>query len=71
MPEMHEIASSYIAAVGYDAASKELHVRLAKADETHVYLDVSQTVYDRLLFSDSKGAFVNDVLRRGYQHVVL
>lgn len=71
MPGMHTISSSYIAAIGYDAASKELHVRLAKADETHVYLGVEQVIYDRLLMSDSKGAYVNDVLRRGYQHIVL
>ena len=68
---MHIITSSYIAAIGYDAASRELHVRLAKTDETHVYLNVEQVIYDRLLMSDSKGAYVNDVLRRGYQHVVL
>jgi hypothetical protein len=71
MPRMHSVASSYIAAIGYDPAARELHVRLVKADETHVYLGVEQAVYDRLLLSDSKGAYVNDVLRRGYQHVVL
>lgn len=71
MPGMQTISSSYIAAVGYDAASKELHVRLVKIEETHVYLDVEQVIYDRLLMSDSKGAYVNDVLRRGYKHVIL
>lgn len=71
MPGMQTISSSYVAAIGYDAASKELHVRLAKLAETHVYLNVEQIIYDRLLMSDSKGAYVNDVLRRGYQHVIL
>lgn len=71
MPGMQSVSSSYIAAIGYDPASKELHVRLAKTRETHVYLDVEQAVYDRLLLTESKGGYVNDVLRRGYRHVVL
>ncbi len=71
MPGMQPVSSSYIAAIGYDATSRELHIRLAKTDETHVYLNVDQAVYDRLLLSESKGAYVNDVLRRGYQRVVL
>lgn len=71
MPGMQAINSSYVAAVGYDAASRELHVRLAKTNETHVYLDVDQVIYDRLLMSDSKGGYVNNVLRRAHKHVVL
>jgi len=71
MPGMQPIVSSYISAIGYDAASKELHVRLAKVDETHVYLDVEQVVYDRLLMSDSKGGYVNAILRRNYRHRVV
>lgn len=71
MPGMQSINSSYIAAIGYDAAAKELHVRLAKADETHIYEGVDPAVYDRLLLADSKGAYVNAVLRRQYRHRVV
>ena len=70
MPGMHNIASSYIIAVGYDPAAKELHVRLAKVPETHIYEDVEPSVYDRLLLADSKGAYVNAVLRQQYRHRV-
>ncbi len=31
MPSMRSMAPSYITAIGYGAAVKELHVRLAKA----------------------------------------
>jgi hypothetical protein len=71
MPGMHNVRSSYIAAVGYDPDAKELHVRLAKQPETHVYEDVDQSVYDRLLISDSKGAYVNAVLRPNHKRRVL
>jgi len=68
---MHNIESSYIAAIGYDAAARELHVRLAKVEETHVYEEVDQGVYDQLLIAGSKGAYVNAVLRPSYKRRVL
>jgi len=71
MPGMHVVESSYIAAIGYDAAARELHVRLAKVPETHVYEGVDQGIYDQLLIAGSKGAYVNAVLRRNYKRRVL
>lgn len=71
MPGMHNVESSYIAAIGYDPGEKELHVRLAKIQETHVYEEVEQGVYDQLLIADSKGAYVNAVLRPRYKRRVL
>ena len=71
MPTMHNIESSYIAAIGYDSDARELHVRLAKVAETHVYEEVDQGVYDQLLLAGSKGAYVNAVLRPGYKRRVL
>ncbi|GAA4350940.1 KTSC domain-containing protein [Angustibacter luteus] len=64
-PDMISVLSSSIAAVGFDAERRELHVRFV-GGATYAYLDVPAEVFQALLQSTSKGAFVNRELKPGY-----
>jgi len=66
MPEMQPIESSSVAAIGYDAATSELHVRFRDSGVTYVYYGVEPSVFQAFLAADSKGRFVNTRLRRRY-----
>jgi len=62
---MHNVNSSYIAAIGYDPATRELRVRHTSGT-TDVFEAVEQEVFDHLLLSDSKGSYVRGILRGRY-----
>jgi hypothetical protein len=62
---MVHVLSSSIEAVGYDPARRELTVRFAGGG-TYAYEDVPRAVYDALLAAESKGRYVNGVLKPGY-----
>jgi hypothetical protein len=66
MPEMHPVQSSSVAAVGYDAGSRQLHVRYRDSGDTYVYYGVERQVFEALRKSESKGRFVNDRIKRRY-----
>ena len=53
---MVAVASSAIAAIGHDPASRTLFVRF-QSGETYGYLDVPAAVFDAFLAAPSKGAF--------------
>jgi hypothetical protein len=67
MPEMIYVDSSNIEAVGYDAASSELHVQFLKSG-LYVYHDVPQHVFEELLSADSKGSYFNRNIKPVYTH---
>lgn len=67
MPDMQYVDSSNIEAIGYDAASQELHVRFLKSGETYVYYAVSEWMFVELMQSDSKGRYLNANIKPNHQ----
>jgi hypothetical protein len=67
MPDMQYVDSSNIEAIGYDAASRELHVRFLKSGETYVYYAVDEWVFLEMMQSDSKGKYLNANIKPNYQ----
>ncbi len=66
MPEMISVDSSNVEAIGYDATTRELHVRFAKSGETYVYYEVEEWVFEDFKRSDSKGTFLNTIVKVKY-----
>ena len=66
MPEMIFVDSSNVEAIGYDAETRELHVRFVKSGETYVYYGVEEWVFEDFKRSDSKGTFLNTVIKVKY-----
>ena len=52
------VASSSLAAIGYDDATQTLEVEFTNG-HIYQYFDVPRTVFDSLLGSESLGAFFN------------
>lgn len=67
MPDMQYVDSHFIEAIGYDAASQELHVRFLKSGETNVYFAVEEWVFVELMQSNSKGTYFNANIKPNYQ----
>ena len=66
MPEMIFVDSSNIEAIGYDSATRELHVRFLKSGETYVYYEVEESVFEDFKRADSKGVFLNANIKDRY-----
>ena len=56
MPEMHYVDSSNVAAIGYDRASRELHVAFVRGG-TYVCYDVDERVFHEFMNAESKGRY--------------
>ncbi len=67
MPEMIFVDSTNVEAVGYDLATRELHVRFLKSGETYVYYAVEEWVFLELMQADSKGKYLNANIITRYQ----
>jgi len=67
MTEMHFVESSNVEAIGYDEATRQLHVRFLKSGLTYVYYDVEDWVFQEFLQAASKGIFLNERIKPGYQ----
>lgn len=65
MTDMTPVDSSNLQAVGYDADSRELHVRFLNND-TYVYSDVPEELHQELLRAPSKGSFLNRAIKGTY-----
>ncbi|HTA35665.1 MAG TPA: KTSC domain-containing protein [Solirubrobacteraceae bacterium] len=61
---MHAVKSSWIAAIGYDDAH-EVHVELIDGG-TYVYEQVPQAIWLAFTTAESKGRFVNAVLKPNF-----
>lgn len=61
-PTMEPVKSGNIAAVGYDPAKTELHVRF-KDGGHYVYSGISQTTHRSMLASDSIGGFLSSKIK--------
>jgi hypothetical protein len=66
MPEMEPVESSSVAAIGYDAGARALHVQFRDSGETYVYYGVAPLVFEALRSAKSKGRFVNERVVRRY-----
>jgi hypothetical protein len=71
MPDMIFVDSSNIEAIGYDSATRELHVRFVKSGETYIYYEVEDWVFEDFRRADSKGVFLNTNLRSRYNYAKL
>jgi hypothetical protein len=65
MPEMKPVESSWVAAIGYEESAREVHVALIDG-AAYAYESVSPDVWRLFLAADSKGTFVNEVLKPHY-----
>jgi hypothetical protein len=68
MPDMIFINSSNIEAIGYEAATLELHVRFLKTGITYVYYAVEEWRFQELMQADSKGTYLNANIKPHYQY---
>ncbi len=60
-----EVESSNIDAIGYNEENQELHIRF-KSSAEYVYTDVPASVYQGFLDADSKGRYLNTVIKGKY-----
>lgn len=67
MPEMRGVWSSYVASIGYDAATNELHVEY-KNGKTTVYDAVPADVAGQVLTSMSIGEALHGLVRNRYPY---
>lgn len=67
MTEMHRVNSSNIHAVGYDEASRELHVTFAN-NTTYVYSGVPKETFTNLRQAESKMKFLNSDIKGKFSH---
>lgn len=65
--EMNPVASSNVAAVGYDEEDHSLHV-LFLNDRSYVYSDVPFEVFQELLHAPSVGSYLNRAIKGVYPY---
>jgi hypothetical protein len=66
----HEVESSSIVSAGYDASTKTFDIEYVSGS-VYRYADVPPQVYARFLAADSKGRFVNTVIKKRYRFIRL
>jgi hypothetical protein len=66
MPEMIYVDSSNIEAIGYDDTAQELHVQFLSSGY-YIYYDVPREIFDALMYSASKGSFLNREVKNVYR----
>lgn len=65
--KLHAVESSCIARIGYDPARKEVYVEFLDSG-LYAYRDVQPSVYDEFAKAESKGTFVNEVIKPRYRY---
>ena len=68
--QMQPVTSSSIAAIGYDAAHRELHVRF-KHGGLYAYADVAPHAVAELMAADSIGGYFAANIRNSYNFTKL
>ena len=61
------VASTSIASIGYDAGTQTLEVEF-EGGAVYQYHNVPKVVYEALQVADSKGGFVNGVIKRYFSY---
>jgi hypothetical protein len=67
MPRMFPVDSSTVVRIGYDARAEEAYVEF-DGSGTYAYLGVPPGVFAELIRAESKGTFVNEVIKRRYPY---
>jgi hypothetical protein len=62
IPRMHTVESSAVARIGYDAEAEEAYVEYLGGD-LYAYEGVPVDVFEELAAAESKGTFVNAVIK--------
>jgi hypothetical protein len=62
IPKMHPVESSAVARIGYDAELEETFVEFLDAD-LYAYEGVPADVFEELAHAESKGTFVNEMIK--------
>jgi KTSC domain len=63
VPKMHAVESGAVAKIGYDAAAEEAYVEYLDGD-LYAYEGVPADVFEELANAESKGTFVNTVIKK-------
>lgn len=66
MPEMIYVDSSNIEAIGYDDGTQELYVQFLSG-ACYIYYDVPREIFEGLMYSASKGSFLNREVKSVYR----
>jgi hypothetical protein len=62
VPKMHRVDSRAVKAIGYDAEAEEAYVEYLDGD-LYAYEGVPAGVFEELTNAESKGTFVNEVIK--------
>ena len=68
LPAIRAVESSSIAAVGYDPDSRRLYLRFVGSGNAYLYYDVPPSTFDELMNAESKGGFVNSMIKGSYDY---
>jgi hypothetical protein len=71
MPRLRSVDSTSIAAVGYDAATRDLYIRFHESEALYAYHGVDPATYAELLASESKGRYVNREIKPRFDYTRL
>jgi hypothetical protein len=64
-PAMRPVDSDAISRIGYEAERAEVYVEF-RTGRTYAYMHVPRPIYDAFEAAESKGGFVNGVLKPNY-----
>lgn len=67
-PIRTSLESSSIAEITYKPDTGLLEVRYRRTGRTYDYFDVPKEIYEALMNADSKGAFLNQVIKPNYDY---
>jgi KTSC domain-containing protein len=65
VPKLHPVDSSCVARIGYDPAVEEVYVEFHDSG-TYAYRGISALVFDEFARAESKGTFLNEVIKPRY-----
>ncbi len=65
--DMKSVDSSLLDKVGYDSATQTLVIQMLNSSDIYTYLNVPETLYDKLLAADSKGTFFVKKIKGKYE----
>jgi len=67
MVTMHLVESSSIRAIGYDEDVEELWIKFHSSPDPYVYFAVPAEIYGELEEAESKGEYVNLMIKPDYE----
>jgi hypothetical protein len=69
MMQWKTVDSTSVAAIGYDPGKRELAIRFRESGEVYFYFDVPSEEHQSFLAAESKGNYLNRVLKpKGYRY---